>query len=93
MQHGDLVAEEPRRLGAGVREQRLVLGQFQLEVIMQERREALFDLLGLGLRPGEPEQGVVGLCRGPGYADLAGELAGQRGGRSLGVGIILRGCG
>ena len=33
---GDLVAEEPRRAGAGVGDQRLVLGQFQLEVVTQE---------------------------------------------------------
>jgi len=38
-------------LGAGVRDQRLALRQFQLEIITQERREALFDLLGLGLGP------------------------------------------
>nr|WP_277605903.1 hypothetical protein [Glycomyces sp. L485] len=31
-----------------MRDQRLVLGQFQLEVIVQERRQALFDLLGYG---------------------------------------------
>jgi len=35
---GDLVAEEGRRLGAGVRDQGLVLVEFQLEVVMQERR-------------------------------------------------------
>jgi hypothetical protein len=44
-----------------VRDQRLVLRQFQLEVIAQERREPPFDLLGLGSGPGEPEQGVVGV--------------------------------
>jgi hypothetical protein len=44
-----------------VRDQRLVLRQFQLEVIAQERREPPFDLLGLGSRPGEPEHGVVGV--------------------------------
>ena len=35
---------------------------------------------------------VVGLCRGPGYADLACVVAGQGGGGVAGVGIILRGC-
>jgi hypothetical protein len=62
VQHGDLIAEESRRLGAGVRDQRLAWRQFQLEVITQERRQAGLDLLGLGLRPGEPEQGVVGVA-------------------------------
>jgi hypothetical protein len=70
VEHGDLVAEELRRLGAGVRDQRLVLGQFQLEFVMQECRQALLDLLGFGPGPGEPEQGVVGLCRVPDYAEL-----------------------
>jgi hypothetical protein len=52
---GDLVAEEGRRLGAGVRDQCLVLVEFQREVVMQERREALLDLLGFGSWSGEPE--------------------------------------
>ena len=55
---GDLVAEELRRAGAGVGDQGFVLRQFQLEVITQERREAVFDLLGLGLGSSEPEQVV-----------------------------------
>jgi hypothetical protein len=46
---GDLVAEEGRRLGAGVRDQRLVLVECQLEVITQDLCEALLDLLGFGL--------------------------------------------
>ena len=58
---GDLVAEEPRRAGAGVGDQRLGLGQLQLEVILQELGEATFDLLGFGLRSGEPEQDVIGI--------------------------------
>jgi hypothetical protein len=65
---GDLVAEEPRRAGAGVGDQGLALGQFQLEVITQECGKAGLDLLGLGLRPGEPEEVVVGLCGLPDYA-------------------------
>jgi len=66
---GDVIAEEGRRLGAGVRDQGLVLVEFQLEVIAQERRQALLDLLGFGLGSGEPEEVIVGLCRPPGYAD------------------------
>jgi hypothetical protein len=43
--------------------------QLQLEVIAQECREAGLDLLSLGLRPGEPEEVIVGLCRVPDYAE------------------------
>jgi hypothetical protein len=56
---GDLIAEEPRRVGAGVGDQRLVLGQLQLEVISQEPAEATFDLLSFGLWSGEPEQDII----------------------------------
>jgi len=56
---GDLVAEEPRRAGAGMGDQRLGLGQLELEILLQELSEATFDLLGFGLRSGEPEQDVV----------------------------------
>ncbi len=59
VEHGDLIAEETRRLGAGVRDQCLVVRQFQGEIIAQEYRQALFDLLGFGLGSDEPEQGVV----------------------------------
>jgi len=68
---GDLVAEEGRRLGAGVRDQGLVLVEVQLEVVAQELCQALLDLLGFSLGSGEPEEVIVGLCRGPGYADQA----------------------
>ena len=53
---GDLVAEEPRRTRSGVCGQGLFLGQFQLEIVMQEPRQAPFDLFGLGFGSGEPEQ-------------------------------------
>jgi hypothetical protein len=56
---GDLVAEESGRAGAGVGDQRLVVGEFQFEFVTQELRQPLFDLLGFGLRPGEPEQMVI----------------------------------
>jgi len=59
---GDLIAEEPRRLGAGVGDQRLGLGQLQLEILLQELGEALLDLLGFLLRSNKPEQ--VGSDRG-----------------------------
>ena len=53
---GDLVAEEFRRACSGVGDQRFLLRQFQFEVVMQECRQACFDLLGFGLRSGEPER-------------------------------------
>jgi hypothetical protein len=76
---GDLVAEEPGRACAGVGDQRLVPGEFQLEFVAQELGQALFDVLGLGLRAGEPEQMVICLWGPVDYADrgvmvLAGEL-------------------
>jgi hypothetical protein len=49
----DLIAEEPRCPGTGMSDQRLFLGEFQLEFIMQERCQALLDLLGLGIWSGE----------------------------------------
>ena len=60
--HHDLVAEEPCRARTGVGDQSLVRGQFELEVITQERRKTLFDLFRFGLRSGEPEQMVVGVA-------------------------------
>ena len=61
MPDGDLVAEEGRRAGPGVREQGLVLVEFQPEIITQERREPALDFLCFGFRPGEPEEGIVGI--------------------------------
>ena len=58
----DLIAQEVRRLAGGVGDQRLGLGQFQLEFLAQERRDLRLDLLGLVLRTGEPEQAVVGIA-------------------------------
>jgi hypothetical protein len=86
---GDLVAEEPRRAGAGVGDQRFLLGQFQLEFFTQELGQALLDFPGFGLRSGEPEQMIIGLCRGPDYAEAACVVPGQGGERVPVVGIIL----
>jgi hypothetical protein len=44
-----------------VRDQCHVLVEFQLEVITQERREALLDLLGFGSGSGESEEVIVGV--------------------------------
>ena len=66
---GDLVAEEPRGPGAGVRDQRLFARQFQPEVVAQERRQLILDSFGFGLGSGEPEELIVGLCRPADYAD------------------------
>ena len=53
--------------------------QFQLEVVTQEPRQALFDLLGLGLGSGEPEQVIVCVpdIPQPPVAGIAGIPAGQ----------------
>jgi hypothetical protein len=67
---GDLVAEESGRAGSGVGDQRFLLGQFQLEIVMQECRQAFFDLLCFGLRPGEPEELIVCLCRPLDYVGI-----------------------
>ena len=68
-----------RRAGAGVGDQRLVLGEVQVELFAQERGETLFDLLGFGLGSGEPEQGVVGVAAvtQPPVAGIIRVLAGQ----------------
>ena len=52
--------------------------KFQLEVITQEP-QTLFDLLGLGLRPGEPEKVVVGVAQipQPAVTGIIRILAGQ----------------
>jgi len=53
-----LVAQEARRVGPGVGDQRLRVGQFQLEGVTQERRQLGLDLLRFGARPGEAKQEV-----------------------------------
>jgi hypothetical protein len=75
---GDLVAEESRRAGTRVGDERLVWRQVQLEVLTQELRQPGFDLFGFGLGSDEPEQVIVGLCRAPDYADSGGRGAGER---------------
>jgi hypothetical protein len=87
----DLIAEEARCLAGSVRDQRLGLRQLQLQFLMQERRDLRLDVLSLASGASEPQQPVVGLCRGPGYADLVGGLPGQVAVRRSWVGIILRG--
>jgi hypothetical protein len=66
----DVITEEPRLLGTGVGDQRLVRRQFQLELVAQEPGETLLDFLRFGLRTGEPEEMVIGLCRPEDYAEL-----------------------
>jgi len=56
---GDLVAEEPRRAGAGVGDQGLGRVQLQGEGLPQERRQLGLDLLGFGLGPDESQDVVV----------------------------------
>jgi hypothetical protein len=84
---GDLVAEESCRPGTGVGDQRLVRRQFQLEVLTQERRKPLFDLLGFVPGSGEPEQMIVRLCRPPGYVERGPVFLAVVVARAGGVGI------
>jgi hypothetical protein len=44
----DLIAEVSCRPGAGMRDQCLVVVEFQLEFLAQELRQLIFDYLGLG---------------------------------------------
>jgi hypothetical protein len=88
MLDGDLVAEEPRSPRSGVSDQGLLLGQFQLEIVMQEPRQAPFDLFGLGFRSGEPEQMIICLCRLADYADRGVTVLVDGGDRGRVVGII-----
>ena len=87
----DFVAEEADRFRPPVSDQGLVLGKFQLETMLQEPPDLALDILGLPSRTSESQQPIVGLCRGPGYADLvvdalvSGLLA------VAGIGITLRG--
>ena len=59
---GDLVAEEPCRARSGVGDQGLLLGQFQLEIVMQEPRQPPFDRLSgaadRGVRQGRHDRDV-----------------------------------
>jgi len=69
LQDGDLIAEETSGLCPPVGDQRLCLREVQLELLVQELPELALDLLGLASWPGEAEQKVIGLCRGPAYAE------------------------
>jgi len=51
-------------------DQCFLLVQFQLEVFSQEPGQPCLDLLGLGFRPGKPEEMVIGLCRPLDYAGI-----------------------
>ena len=56
---GDVIAEEPRPLAAGVGDQGLVLVEFQSEGLPEELRQPGLDLLGFGLRPDESQYVIV----------------------------------
>jgi len=67
----DLIAKETCRSGVAMRDQGLVLREFELEVIAQEGAQATLDLFRFLSWSREPDQPVVGLCRVSGYADCA----------------------
>jgi hypothetical protein len=81
----DVIAEEPRRLAAGVRDQGLFRVQFQSEGLPEELRYPGLDFLGFGLRPGESQNMIVGLCRPADYAALSLGWSGLRSSREFGV--------
>ena len=60
MLDGDLVAEEPRSPRSGVMI-RVFSWDSSSQIVMQEPRQAPFDLFGLGFRSGEPEQMIIGV--------------------------------
>ena len=55
----DVVAEEPRRLAAGVGDQGFLLAEFQPEGLPEERGQPGLDLLGFGLRPGKSQYVII----------------------------------
>lgn len=87
VEDGDLVAEEAGGLCPPVGDQRLCLRELQLEFIPQELAELALDLLGFASWPGEPEQEVIGLCRGSDYAESRIEGSRMTWSEELGVGM------
>ena len=59
VQGDDLVAEETRRLRSCMGDQRLLLGEFQLERVVAGTLAVDFDLLGFFPWPTEAEQEVI----------------------------------
>ena len=67
---GDVVAEEPRLLGAGVGDQGLGVVEFQSEGLSEELRDACLDLFSFGFWAGISQYVIVRLCRHPDYAGV-----------------------
>jgi hypothetical protein len=61
----DLVAEEARVLGPRVGDQGPCLGEFQLEVLVQEEPDLTFDLFSFVPWSAETEQPIVGIAHVP----------------------------
>ena len=55
----DVIAEEPRRLGAGVADQGLAVVEFQSEGLPEELRQPGLDLPGFGLRPDKTQYVII----------------------------------
>jgi hypothetical protein len=66
----NVIAEEPCPLAAGMGDQGFLLAEFQSEGLPEEPGDSGLDFLGFGLWPGEPQDMVIRLCRGPGYAGI-----------------------
>jgi hypothetical protein len=55
----DIISEEPRRIGGGVGDQGLVGGEFQFEMLVQERCQLFFAFLGFGSWPDETQEEII----------------------------------
>lgn len=59
----DVVAEEPRLVGAGMGDQGFLGGELEFQLLAQERGEPVLDLFGFGLGADEPQKVIVGVAR------------------------------
>jgi hypothetical protein len=67
---GDVIAEEPCSLAAGMCDQGLGRVKFQSEGLPEEQRDPGLDLLSFGLWPDKTQYVVICLCRHPDYAGV-----------------------
>ena len=76
----DLVAEVAGRPGTGMGDQRLSGVEFKRGgFAAQEPRQLVFDALGFGFRPGEPQENIVGVTRCSAAAGTRGRMGSPEG--------------
>ena len=83
VQGDDLVAEETCRLRSGMGDQRLLLGEFQLERVVQESLQLQLDLFGFLPWPTEAQQEVIRIPDIPQASEVG--IVGIAGGHLLGL--------